>query len=187
MRFLIGLGILLIMGGCATLSEDQCKAGNWNAIGRNDGVSGMGTSRLASHQKACSEYGININTSEYNVGYNEGLTVFCTTENGFEQGKSGKNNARVCPGNLQVNFDKGYYEGKKIYDLETAIKAAETEIDRLNQEIENTYTAEQTEGKSYANQRVTLNRKKSTQEQKLRRLERELNLVMTTNVIKKLL
>lgn len=178
--------MLLSIGfiGCSTLSEEQCKSGNWEMIGQQDGAKGLNSSRVLKHQEACSEYGISVDNALYNKGYDRGVVTFCTKENGFNTGRNGKTNPRVCPTKLQSAFDKAYNEGRKYYLLEKEIKELEDQIDKVNIEIDETYAKEETEKKSYSSSRRTLQRKRSGLEKKLRRLERQLDLLNTTSLIK---
>ena len=40
--------VLMGLGSCATMSEDQCLAGDWYGQGRTDGAAGHGNGRVAS-------------------------------------------------------------------------------------------------------------------------------------------
>ena len=178
---------LLLSAGCATLNKEECERANWQDLGQRDGRSGYTNARLTKHQEACSEHGISVNTTEYTRGYQNGLKSFCTKQNGFEQGKSGKTNQRVCPPKLQSLFNKGYTQGRRIYELNKGIEAAEKAIADLNSRIDETYSKEEFEKRSYASERRRLSRDKATQERKLRRLERELDILRTTSLIKSFL
>ena len=43
----------LLAAGCATLSEEDCHAGDWYRIGFADGRSGASSERLSKHMRSC--------------------------------------------------------------------------------------------------------------------------------------
>ena len=49
---------LALLAACATLNEDQCRAGNWYDIGVRDGANGRSLDFILQHAKACNEFGI---------------------------------------------------------------------------------------------------------------------------------
>ena len=55
-RILFLLGTLLLIASCATLSKDECRAGDWQAIGLEDGAKGRLTSFFDKHVKACAKH-----------------------------------------------------------------------------------------------------------------------------------
>ena len=62
-RFAVVTGVGLALGGlllagCATLSERECRDQDWYGIGADDGFDGAPASTIEDHRKACTEYGI---------------------------------------------------------------------------------------------------------------------------------
>lgn len=45
------LGSIYLLSACATLSKQECRVGDWQVIGYNDGIAGYAADRLASHIK----------------------------------------------------------------------------------------------------------------------------------------
>lgn len=124
------------LGGCATLSEGQCRTADWYQIGRQDGSSGMERARLHEHQKACSEYGIHPLSDRYYAGRNVGLQRYCTPRQGFTEGREGRPYRDVCPLKLEPAFLAAYREGKAIHDIESAIDNIEHDIERYRQRLD---------------------------------------------------
>tara|TARA_B100000925_G_scaffold266740_1_gene226768 strand:- start:1140 stop:1676 length:537 start_codon:yes stop_codon:yes gene_type:complete len=145
--------LLLIFSSCASLDEDQCKNGNWDIIGRRDGSNGEPLSVLEDHQKACSEYGVKINVSMYKKSRKEGLKQYCTGENGFEVGQSGREYHNVCK---SKKFKKNFRIGRKIYSLEKEIDDLEEDNDEYESKIDTASTTE----KRYYRSRIRKNKKK---------------------------
>ncbi len=58
MRLSLLLVTLLWLSGCSTLSEQQCRLGDWYGLGYQDGQAGRTQARLANYHQDCAEYGI---------------------------------------------------------------------------------------------------------------------------------
>jgi len=113
--------ILLIVSSCATLSESECESANWEIIGLEDGSQGRDASYIGKHRRACSDYNISPDLNAYLQGRASGLKQFCTQQNGFNRGASGQLNNNVCPFELARTFNIGYYQGVKVYKLQSEI------------------------------------------------------------------
>lgn len=128
------LALLLIaagaLGGCATLSEGQCRTADWYQIGRQDGSNGLDRARLYKHQEACAEYGIRPLPERYYAGREAGLQRYCTPRRGFEEGREGRSYRDVCPLKLEPAFLAAYRQGEAIHDVESDIDDIEHDIDR---------------------------------------------------------
>lgn len=117
---------------CATLNEQQCKTGNWQEIGRQDGARGFSASRVTSHSKACQEHGILVNNSEYQRGYDVGVRDYCTYENGYQMGKSGVMGSQAtCPSDLATAFSSAISKGYAEYQTMVAAREAERKAREL--------------------------------------------------------
>lgn len=130
MRKILMAASLLALCGCASLSEKDCKNGNWASIGQKDGERGMSKDRIDSHAKACAEYGISPDASQYNTGFMSGNKKYCS-ERGMTDGKSGtdKNKPRVCQG--IASYMTGFKEGFKTYCHQQGITAG-TKADKMS-------------------------------------------------------
>lgn len=135
MKSLMKTGFVMvgvILASCATLNEQQCKIGNWEEIGRQDGLRGLSAGRITSHSKACKEYGVQVNNSQYQNGYNAGVRAFCTPENGFQMGKSGVTNSQAtCPADLAPAFSAAIVKGFGEFQRELAAREAERKTREL--------------------------------------------------------
>ena len=74
---LILLAGFVILTGCATLNEQECRMANWRDIGVSDGRTGQPASRVETHRKACASYGILLQEQQYLAGREEGLQEYC--------------------------------------------------------------------------------------------------------------
>lgn len=130
-RSICAAGIIagsLLATGCASLSESQCVAGDWETVGFRDGLAGKQSTRLLSHQNACMKHGAIPDREAYLAGWNDGVRQYCQPSNGFSNGEAGSSYPNVCPDDLQDAYYAAYQEGRRLY-------VARTEIDDLNRQI----------------------------------------------------
>ncbi|WP_235951037.1 DUF2799 domain-containing protein [Permianibacter fluminis] len=133
--FCLGLLLLLALSGCATLSETDCRSGDWYGVGLQDGENGQSLSRLSEHREACSEFGINIDGERYRQGRDQGLLKYCTPENGARVGRSGGSYGNVCPAGLDAEFLRQYRFGYKIFEVEQALEQIDSRIAAIDSEL----------------------------------------------------
>jgi len=119
----------LLLASCATLSQEQCEAGDWRAIGFNDGADGRPADRISSHAEACSEYGISVDNALYQTGRADGLRVYCRLSNAERKGRSGERYFGVCEGELGVAFARVHAAGREVFNLEAELNSLDSEID----------------------------------------------------------
>ena len=134
----IALGFLAVAGlaaACSSLSEDQCRQGDWAGIGQADGYAGSAMSRLEDHAEACRKVGITPDAVAYGRGRQIGLRGYCTPARGFSEGRQGHSYAGVCPPGAAQAFMAAYNDGRIVYDavtrLNTASSARTSAMDRI--------------------------------------------------------
>ena len=66
-RGLLGITLAFALGGCASLSESDCRKGDWYGIGTSDGRNGYTPNRLSHHDKACAKHGMGVNVHDYHA------------------------------------------------------------------------------------------------------------------------
>lgn len=125
---LIAVSSLLLISGCASLSESQCVAGDWKTVGYRDGLAGRQSTQLLQHQNACMKHGAVPDRNAYLAGWEKGVRQFCLPGSGFNTGEAGRSFANVCPEDLQAAYYAAYQEGRRLY-------LAKSEIDSLNRTI----------------------------------------------------
>lgn len=132
------LGVMTNLGGCATLSENECRGADWESIGYRDGNRGYDAGRVVNHADACSEYGIAPDRSQYEAGRQRGLELFCTARNGVQLGRQGSSYGGVCPASLEQDFLQGYDLGRRIYDLDQHLSRLRSDIDHVQANLQQT-------------------------------------------------
>lgn len=131
----IGLGAALL-GSCATMTEDQCLAGDWGGQGFRDGSSGLSMSRLEDHARACAKHGVVPDEAAYRSAREDGLTRYCTVERGFAAGREGDAYGDVCPSDLEVEFLPAYRDGQVVHAAESALESAISRVDSFGSRLE---------------------------------------------------
>ena len=120
--------IALLVSGCASLSESQCVASDWETVGYRDGLAGKQSTQLLNHQNACVKHGTVPDRDAYLAGWEDGVRQYCQPSNGFNAGEAGRSFPNVCPDDLQDAYYEAYQEGRRLY-------MAQAEIDGLNRQI----------------------------------------------------
>ena len=108
----------LLLTGCATLNENQCRTVDWRELGRTDGARGYESSRLGEHLEACGQYGVTPDGSAYRAGRQEGLRQYCQPENAPNLGRSGYSYTSLCPGESGTVFVAYYNRGATPHAIE---------------------------------------------------------------------
>jgi hypothetical protein len=122
--------------GCATLSKNECLEADWHEIGYRDGSMGAPRSFLQEHSEACVKHNVRADREAYYRGRHEGLNVYCTPDNGFNQGRQGRKYNYVCPPDLEREFLAGYKKGKEIYKYESKISSLEGRLRSIESQIQ---------------------------------------------------
>jgi|SRR6478672_11850504 len=129
-------GAIMLLGSCATMSAEQCQAGDWSGQGYADGAAGLAMSRLNEHAEACAKHGITPNATVYAEGREHGLVQYCTWERGFREGRTGASYAGVCPSNMEAGFLPAYQDGQIVHQADQALMDARGTVDSLGNRLE---------------------------------------------------
>lgn len=117
---------VVVLTGCHTLSKQQCEAGDWARMGREDAIEGRAIKkRYETYRKDCSEHGIAVDKEKYLAGYEAGAAEFCTEANGRWFARAGKVYEETCPSRLSENFLRGYTPARRVYLAEEARREAQ--------------------------------------------------------------
>ncbi len=133
----IALLAIALLAGCATLSESQCAANDWQTVGYSDGVNGQDSSRLLKHQNACMKHGVTPNRMAYMAGWEEGVVRYCTPDNGFQQGQRGSSYRNVCPNDLEPGFHEAYLAGRELHLAQAEITRMQRSMVSKSKQLEN--------------------------------------------------
>src|SRR5699024_5332942 len=103
--------VVLLLPGCATLSEGECLTADWYQIGQQDGRHGFQRARFHKHQKACAEHGVRPDENAYYAGRLAGLESYCAPSSGFRRGRDGDRYTGVCPPDWEPAFLSEFRKG----------------------------------------------------------------------------
>ena len=115
LRIIVLAAAVLLFIGCASVSKEDCLLTDWYEIGRQDGRQGRPRTAFQGRAKACLEHGISADRQAYYSGHDQGLTYYCSEQNGFELGQKGFAYNAVCPLQLEPNFRAGYNRGMQTF------------------------------------------------------------------------
>jgi hypothetical protein len=131
-----GALLLLVLGGCASMSKDECLTVDWRTVGYEDGVAGYPGDRIAQHRKDCAKYGVSTNLELYQQGRDQGLQEYCQPANGYRIGVGGGGYAGVCPANLEPAFLGAFNSGHQLFALEARVSNTVNLINAKRQELD---------------------------------------------------
>lgn len=140
-RFLVvPIGATLVLAatlsGCASLSEEDCLTADWAVMGEADGQQGRPVSEINRYRRQCAQYGVVPDTQAYLEARERGLALFCTHDNGYDQGRSGAPHRLVCPAAVEPDFRRGYDLGRAVYVPLTELRNSNDSIGYNEDEIE---------------------------------------------------
>ena len=130
--------VFAVLGGCASMSSEECANSDWVAVGFEDGSRGYSTDRFGSRRKACTKHGITADFQAYQAGRAEGLVEFCQPGRGFNLGVSGGHYNGVCDVALEEEFLDAYRVGHQLYDLRSNVNNANSQIYSRERELDRT-------------------------------------------------
>ncbi|HJS21929.1 MAG TPA: DUF2799 domain-containing protein [Steroidobacteraceae bacterium] len=165
-----------LLGGCATLSESECRNSDWYDVGFRDGRLGEPQDRVSRHAGACADHGVAPDRTRYLEGHQAGLEHYCTQHNGLRAGESGAAYQGVCPVGEEEAFLSGYQVGHSLHRVRSRLSAIDYEIQGLDKSI----AAEETEKKELATliyRRVQLEGERGAAREELRQLELEADAI----------
>lgn len=181
MRLLSLLAALVlgaILAACATLSEEQCQAGDWRSIGQADGARGRPANYVSNHIDACSEYGIGLDQALYDAGRQEGLGSYCRLDVAAREGRRGDRYYGVCEGSVGLAFARVHRAGLEIYELEAELNSVESEISSLVRRLGQSGSSEE-QVASLRREIRSLEREASSIARQIRFAERQLVLIQS--------
>jgi len=129
----------LVVGGCASMSDEECLATDWSAVGFEDGARGYSTERFSKHRQACAKHGITADFGAYQAGRDQGLVEYCQPGRGYDVGVSGGRYYGVCSADLERDFLDAYNAGFHLYTLRANVNRANSGIYSKERELESVH------------------------------------------------
>ncbi|MEM0556308.1 MULTISPECIES: DUF2799 domain-containing protein [Aeromonas] len=128
------LTLPLLLAGCSSLSEDECRTMSWYNLGYQDGEQGKTRNQARDYVSTCGEYGLMVDEAEWKRGYDKGLELYCIPELAYSKGKEGQEYRGVCPND--ASFLKQYQRGYEEYKLATRLREISDELERTERDID---------------------------------------------------
>lgn len=128
MRYLFLTMMVVVLAGCAGMNEQECGLADWQAIGFEDGSLGKGAAAFGYRRKACSEHGVAPDFQAYRSGHDEGISLFCRAQNGYQLGTTGYRYTGVCPTHLETTFLTAHAAGFGLYERRQKIKRLSSQL-----------------------------------------------------------
>lgn len=94
MKVLLFIFPIVILAGCSSSQDEElAKKGDWYHIGYQDGIAGL-TQRT---YKSLAKLGP-VKQSDYDIGYIDGVKIYCNPNFAYQIGLSGQMYEGVCEG-----------------------------------------------------------------------------------------
>lgn len=129
------LSAFLALASCASLSEEECRAGDWYGIGVADGAEGRGPDRIEAHRRACADAGIAPDLEAWQKGRERGLRLYCTPEKAYREGREGQSIAAGCTRTEMARIMPAWEWGRNWWRLELEADGIRDEIRDIEREI----------------------------------------------------
>lgn len=136
-RIVAAATVLAALGGCASLSKDECMAANWEDIGVRDGANGRPEEYLIQHSTACARVNVVPDRGAWLHGRERGLERFCVPHRAYQMGESGGGfDSGICRNFDMERLQVAYQKGLDVNRLGGELAAIDTEIRDINTTLE---------------------------------------------------
>jgi len=139
LRIIAALAVLGSLGGCASMSKNECLAANWEDVGIRDGADGRPEEYLIQHSKACAKVNVVPDRGAWSHGREQGLDRFCVPYRAYQLGENGYGfDVAICRNYDQDRLFSAYEMGRDVNRLGNQLASIDGEIasihDRLDDE-----------------------------------------------------
>ena len=129
MRIFAALALCATLGGCASLSKDECLNADWQNIGVRDGANGQPEEYLIQHSTACAKVGVTPDRTRWLAGREQGLERFCTPQRAYQIGEYGGSfDAAICRNFDPERLFDAYNKGRDVNRISGEIGSLDNEI-----------------------------------------------------------
>lgn len=125
----------LLLGGCATMSPEECQTADWRDVGLRDGLQGLPLSHLDERIGDCAEAGVTVNGALYRQGRQEGLQSYCQPDNATRLGLDGQDYRGVCPASVDAEFRRRHGVAREVHAARKELRDLDTRRDELEKRL----------------------------------------------------
>jgi len=118
----------LLIGGCATMSAEDCSSADWQTIGLADGTAGQTLAKADRRANDCAKHGVAMDRSAYDSGRDQGLGHYCVEGNAYQLGERGQSYNGVCANHNEVDFLAAYEKGRELHAFTSAASSASSQL-----------------------------------------------------------
>ena len=134
-RICVAAAAALWLGGCASMSEEECLLGDWYTVGFADGARGAQAETVGRYRRECAQHGVTVDVATWQDGRAAGLVEFCQPQRGFNLGSRGTQYTGVCPDDLEPEFVAAYRVGSTLHSLRSAVNEVDRRIRTREDEL----------------------------------------------------
>jgi hypothetical protein len=130
---LVGI-MMVLLGGCAAMSEQECLSADWYERGIVDGRAGYPASRINSYREACAKVQVRPDVTQWEQGREAGLEEYCQLPAAIQRGLDRYSYAGVCS---DPSYERLYTAAKALGDARYQIESIDSRISSLDQDLLN--------------------------------------------------
>lgn len=129
------LAAVLLLGGCASMSEDQCRNANWEEVGFQDGLRGRSAQRLVAYREDCGKIGVKPDEGRWRIGHLRAIPIYCSPDNAVRAGVEGWAYEGICPPEIEAGFLNRYRAGRTVYEARQHVSRIDSDIRSVDSEL----------------------------------------------------
>lgn len=130
--------IALLLAGCASMSEDQCRNANWEEVGFQDGLRGRSAQRLAAYREDCGKIGVKPDEGRWRIGHLRAIPIYCSPDTAVRAGIEGWAYEGICPPEVEAGFLNRYRAGRALYEARQHVARIDSDIRSVDSELRRT-------------------------------------------------
>jgi len=136
-KILAGVALLGTLGGCASLSKDECLAANWEDIGVRDGANGQPEEYLIQHSTACAKVNVVPDRGAWAHGREKGLERYCVPQRMYNLGEYGSGfDVGICRNFDQDRLADAYEKGREVHRRAGILGEIDSELRDIRTRLE---------------------------------------------------
>lgn len=125
----------LLVAGCESMSEDQCRRADWLQRGERDGQQGQPLDRIDAHREACAKAGVIPDAVRWEQGWRRGVVSYCTPRSAWHEGARNQSYQGACRELDEATFLRWHRLGTDVHKARSQRDAIQRDIDRAEAQL----------------------------------------------------